>query len=224
MPYQKKSKSVGVDHEIKNLGFTRFFEIPQGLILWPEENNFTKIRDAIFSARHLFDEVVPGRDSIGILSAKPGITEMIEKLKSVVSNMDHSGNMAKEITTHTLQIEYLSGSEDVKSLCKNLQLAENELFDLHMSQTFTIEFYGFLPGFPYLSGLPTRLHHPRKSSVTKNIAKGSVAVANEMCGIYPVVSPGGWHVIGQLKRGFFDATEEVPTILMPGDKVKFTPN
>ena len=80
--------------------------------------------------------------------------------------------------------------------------------------------FGFMPGFPYLHGLPLSLSIPRLKSPRKIIPKGSVAIANEMCGIYPNQTPGGWHIIGRSPLSLFDPLKDVRPLNL-GQRVKF---
>jgi inhibitor of KinA len=80
---------------------------------------------------------------------------------------------------------------------------------------------GFMPGFPYLAGLPTELQVPRKDRPRLNAPAGSVAIAGDQAGIYPVVSPGGWQIIGRTPVRLFNPHFANPSLLQPGDRVRF---
>ena len=73
-----------------------------------------------------------------------------------------------------------------------------------LSLEFRLEFYGFLPGFCYLSGLPNHMHLNRKNVPSSVIPPGSVAVGGEQLGIYPQSSPGGvagyWPLSGSIDK------------------------
>ena len=81
--------------------------------------------------------------------------------------------------------------------------------------------FGFMPGFPYLAGLPESLCIPRKNSPRKIVPAGSVAIANDRCGIYPHDSPGGWHIIGRTPINIFDIHSTSPSKLELGQSVLF---
>jgi inhibitor of KinA len=53
------------------------------------------------------------------------------------------------------------------------------------------------------------------------IAPGSVGIGGDQTGIYPVASPGGWHIIGQTPLNLFAVGTEKPFIAAPLDKIKF---
>ena len=82
---------------------------------------------------------------------------------------------------------------------------------------------GFTPGFPYLGTLDRKLHIPRRKTPRNAIPEGSVAIAEGQTGIYPVESPGGWHVIGKTPLTLFNSTLNPPTLVSIGDSVKFVP-
>jgi inhibitor of KinA len=71
--------------------------------------------------------------------------------------------------------------------------------------------------------LPEALPTPRRETPRTHIPKGSVAIAQRQTGIYPVVSPGGWQIIGHTPVSLFDPRLEHPSLLSMGDEVRFTP-
>lgn len=90
-----------------------------------------------------------------------------------------------------------------------------------LSLEFHLVFYGFLPGFCYLSGLPSHMHLDRKSTPIPNMPKGAVAVGGEQLGIYPQSSPGGWQIVGHCPVPWINF-EQLPAVFaLPGDVVSF---
>lgn len=87
---------------------------------------------------------------------------------------------------------------------------------------FEVHHYGFLPGFIYLSGLPSKLHLSRKATPEKNILPGTISVGESYVGVYPQNSPGGWNRIGRTNHSFFNKKSTPPCFVLPGDKIKFT--
>ena len=78
-----------------------------------------------------------------------------------------------------------------------------------------------MPGFPYMGGLPSRLHMPRLASPRKAVPERSLAVAGEMCAVYPWESPGGWRLLGRTPVPMFSAADPVPALLASGDRVRW---
>jgi biotin-dependent carboxylase-like uncharacterized protein len=101
-------------------------------------------------------------------------------------------------------------------------MAHKEVIRLHGGADYTVAAVGFAPGFPYLTGLPERLHLPRMATPRK-VAAGSIAIAGNQAGIYPFDSQGGWHVLGQTDMRLFDADREQPALFKPGDRLRFVP-
>ena len=103
-----------------------------------------------------------------------------------------------------------------------LNLPPDEIVRLHSGALYTVAAVGFSPGFPYLTGLPERLHLPRRAT-PRRVAAGSVAIAGNQAGIYPSDSQGGWHVLGRTDLELFDPNRAEPALLQPGDCLKFVP-
>jgi KipI family sensor histidine kinase inhibitor len=82
---------------------------------------------------------------------------------------------------------------------------------------------GFAPGFPYLLGLDPALAMPRRASPRTRVPAGSVAIGGVQTGIYPAALPGGWQLIGRTPCVLFDAQRDPPSLVMPGDRVRFVP-
>lgn len=112
---------------------------------------------------------------------------------------------------------------DLGSLALAHRITVNELISLHSKVVYRLHFFGFLPGFPYLAGLPAQLHTPRKSVPDRTVDAGSVAIGGRQTGIYPQESPGGWHVIGRSPINLFDVEKNPPVFASPGDRWKFEP-
>ncbi len=110
---------------------------------------------------------------------------------------------------------------EFEDLSSHTGLSKKDILDIHYNTTYTVEFIGFLPGFPYLSGLDERLQIPRKKTPSKSIKSGTVAIANTTCGIYPQESPAGWYGIGRCPIQLFDPLSNPPVFLKAGDQVQF---
>ncbi len=104
---------------------------------------------------------------------------------------------------------------------KNISIAD--VIRIHSEREYTVYMMGFTPGFPYLGTLDERLSMPRMESPRTLVKAGSVAIAGSQTGIYPLDSPGGWHLIGWTPLKLFDLTRESPFLFAPGDVIKFIP-
>src|SRR5437588_4669902 len=110
---------------------------------------------------------------------------------------------------------------DLARVASETFLTGDAIIALHSSTEYTVACIGFVPGFPFLAGLSDKLRVPRLESPRTKVPAGSVAIANAQAGIYPFESPGGWNVIGRTPLRLFRANENPPTLLRPGDCVRF---
>ncbi len=110
---------------------------------------------------------------------------------------------------------------DLELVAEFAELTESEVIDIYLSSTYRVYMLGFLPGFPYMGEIDPRIAAPRKASPRKQVAKGSVGIAGNQTGIYPLESPGGWQIIGRTEIELFTPNLESPTLFNTGDLVKF---
>jgi inhibitor of KinA len=110
---------------------------------------------------------------------------------------------------------------DLDRVANHTSLTPDAIVMLHSSAEYTVACIGFMPGFPFLAGLPQQLRVPRLESPRTKVSAGSVAIANAQAGVYPLESPGGWNVLGRTPLQLFRVNENPPTLLRPGDCVQF---
>jgi len=110
---------------------------------------------------------------------------------------------------------------DLNRVAEHTKLSEREIVDLHSTAEYRVACIGFVPGFTFLAGLPKNLATPRRDVPRKEIAPGSVGIGGAQTGIYPLRSPGGWNLIGRTPLQLFDPAKDPPTLLHPGDRVRF---
>jgi inhibitor of KinA len=110
---------------------------------------------------------------------------------------------------------------DVDDVARHTHIPATKIVDLHSTAEYRVACIGFVPGFPFLAGLPKRLATPRRDAPRKEIPPGSVGIGGAQTGIYPLRSPGGWNLIGRTPLRLFDPSKDPPTLLRPGDRVHF---
>ena len=109
---------------------------------------------------------------------------------------------------------------DLNDLAEAKGLSRDAVIALMTGATFQVYMIGFMPGFPYMGGLPAVLEMPRLSSPRKAVPARSLAIAGAMCAVYPWESPGGWRLLGRTPVPMFSAAETAaPSLLASGDRV-----
>jgi inhibitor of KinA len=110
---------------------------------------------------------------------------------------------------------------DLQWVASHHNTTDEEIVRRHTNMEFTVFMIGFTPGFPYMGILPSDLESPRKQNPRIQVPAGSVGLAGKQTGIYPSATPGGWQIIGRTPLTLFDAKSARPSLLKPGDKVRF---
>ena len=110
---------------------------------------------------------------------------------------------------------------DLDEVARHAQLSTEQVVELHSTVEYRVACIGFVPGFPFLTGLASKLATPRRDTPRKEIPSGSVGIGGAQTGIYPLRSPGGWNLIGRTPLKLFDPTKDPPVLLRAGDRVRF---
>jgi KipI family sensor histidine kinase inhibitor len=159
----------------------------------------------------------PGWRSVLVTSALPThqlVHALVELSERVLG--DDSLVTASE---HTISVTY--DGEDLHEVARTTNLSVEEVTTRHAAVTYTVVCLGFSRAFPYLSGLDPVLWLPRHDTPRTRVPAGSVAIAVDQTGIYPQASPGGWHLLGRTRDTLFDPKRNPPSVLQPGDRVRF---
>lgn len=122
-------------------------------------------------------------------------------------------------TTHELSVAY--DGPDLDDVATRTGLRIDDVVALHAAPAYTVYLLGFVPGFAYLGDLDARLALPRRASPRTRVPAGSVAIAGRQTAVYPLATPGGWHLLGRTDATLLDLARTPPTALLPGDRVRF---
>ena len=171
------------------------------------------VTDLIPTYRSLFVQYDPMRVSLAEL--QDGLSETME-------NLDERALPDPRVVSLPTQYggEY---GPDLASLAENAGLTPEDVVSIHSGTDYLVYMMGFAPGFPYLGGLSEKLATPRLATPRAQIPAGSVGIAENQTGVYPVASPGGWRLIGRTPLKLFDPRHESPSLLAAGDYVRFVP-
>jgi inhibitor of KinA len=125
--------------------------------------------------------------------------------------------------SRTHLIEVLYDGLDLATVAERTGMSVDQVVQLHSEQHYRVDLIGFVPGFAYLSRVTEALQLPRRDQPRPRVPAGSVAIAGAQTGVYPLDTPGGWHILGRTSTVMFDARRDEPALLRPGDTVKFQP-
>ncbi|MCU4164949.1 5-oxoprolinase subunit PxpB [Carboxylicivirga caseinilyticus] len=169
-------------------------------------------------------QVLPSYSEVTIfynptLISLPRLLKTIKKIKIE----DFSYNK-KEVRLIHIPVCYdISLGLDIESVAEHHQIKIETLIDKHCSNKYLVYMLGFTPGFAYLGGLNPQLATPRKQTPRKLIPAGSVGIAGNQTGIYPINSPGGWQILGQTPIKMFDINRKPEVFIQSGDYIQFDP-
>lgn len=191
--------------------------------------------------RALNDKVIALSDRIRN-AAIPGVVELVPTFRSLMVHYDPCTLLFAELqahieglladlpprrkTTRRWRLPVCYGGEhgpDLGGVAARLGLPVDAVIDAHAATAFHIYCIGFLPGYPYMGDLDERFALPRRETPRVRVPMGAVCIAQRMTGVYPLDSPGGWHLIGRTPVRMFDVRRPRPVLLSPGDEVHFTP-
>jgi KipI family sensor histidine kinase inhibitor len=147
-----------------------------------------------------------------------------EALRSALHKLAHRARPDVLPPSRIVELPCCYGGElgfELEGAAAKLGLPEEDVVTLHASAEYYVDFVGFTPGLPYLSGMPERLFIPRLETPRVKTPPGSVSVGGMQCCIYSVESPGGFWVIGRTPVRLYDPTAADPILLRAGDRVRF---
>jgi KipI family sensor histidine kinase inhibitor len=150
------------------------------------------------------------------------LPELEELLSALEQNLDQADLKAPRV----VEIPTLYGGEygpDIGQVAKHNGLALEEVIRIHSGAEYLVYMMGFTPGFPYMGGMSERIATPRLQTPRTAIPAGSVGIAEQQTGVYPIESPGGWQLIGRTPVQLFDPQREPPVVVTVGDYIRFAP-
>ena len=123
---------------------------------------------------------------------------------------------------HVLPVWYdPSVGPELHLLAQRSGLSVDEVIARHSGRDYQVFALGFAPGFAFMGQVEEALAAPRLDTPRKRVAAGSVGIAERQTAAYPLVSPGGWNLIGRTPAKLFDRTRDGYSLLQPGDSVRY---
>jgi KipI family sensor histidine kinase inhibitor len=174
-------------------------------------------------------------------AAMPGVRDVVPTFRSVAVYFDPLRTDCDALTarleadarlaspqpaaiTAPIRIPVAYGGEsgpDLPEVARFAGMTESEVIALHAGRVYRVFMLGFLPGFAYMGSVDARIAAPRRPTPRVRVPAGSVGIAGEQTGIYPIDSPGGWQLVGRTSVKPFDLQRSEPFLLKAGDAVQF---
>jgi 5-oxoprolinase (ATP-hydrolysing) subunit B len=180
------------------------------------------------------DEAIPGMNNVTLVfdPLSTGLDTLRTKLERVCEPFGGAADTEAMLGTlpdvpgRLVEIPVHYGGADgpdIDAVARHTGLSVEALIERHSAAEYTVYFLGFQPGFAYLGGLDPALAAPRRNEPRVRVPAGSVGIGGEQTGVYPTASPGGWQLIGRTSAVLFDPNRNPPSLLEPGDRVRFVP-
>lgn len=167
-------------------------------------------------------EVVPAYTTIGVWfnplerEAADLALELMERAEEPTGGQPDGQTGRGEVV---IPVRY--DGPDMDEVASRLGLSRDEVVLRHTATGYRVYMLGFVPGFAFLGLLDPTLELPRRASPRVRVPAGSVAIAGRQTGVYPLDTPGGWHLLGRTDVTLFDAGRDPPALLGVGDRVRF---
>lgn len=168
----------------------------------------------------------------------PGVTDLIPAYTTLYVEFDPARVRASEVKTwlrafehppqpalgRTVELPTRYDGPDLEAVAERTGLSPGEVIARHASRLYHVYAVGFTPGLAFMGEVDPALQLPRRSAPRVRVPAGSVAVAGPQTTVYPVASPGGWHLLGRTLEPVYDPHAEAPLRLAAGDTVRFIPS
>ncbi|RLB28673.1 MAG: allophanate hydrolase [Deltaproteobacteria bacterium] len=202
----------------------RGFLIEFGASIDPEINQ--KVRQIFLSLERMpiegVTEIIPTYRSI-LIFYDPFRSDP-ERLKKAILERENKLDKWEIPPPEIVEIQVAYGDDfgpDLEFVAQHNNLTPEEVIQIHTSGTYLIYMLGFTPGFPFLGGLSEKIFTPRLEKPRQLVPAGSVGIAKNQTGIYPIDSPGGWQLIGRTPIKLYDPTGSPPILLKAGNYLRF---
>jgi KipI family sensor histidine kinase inhibitor len=174
-------------------------------------------------------EIVPAYAAVTVFF-DPGSTDAEDLRKALATlaarptshpAVHPSSNQPSSARLVTIPVRY--DGPDLAGVSTETGLPRDEVIRRHSAPEYRVYLLGFAPGFAYLGNLDPSLVLPRRATPRTRVPAGAVAIAGAQTAVYPLATPGGWHLIGSTSLLMFDPAREPAALLAAGDRVRFEP-
>ena len=214
--------------------FEKIYNISDQGIICDFGNEFNKeINAKVIGVFNYINNNLDIKNELGIINCIPSYNKIVIQYDLLLVSSDSIIKYISSIKEH--QLTYQNNQKkfelpicydteyglDLESISKQNKISIEEIIYLHHETSFYVDMMGFLPGFPFMGDLTSKLFTSRLTTPRVLVPAKSVAIVEKFCAIYPFDSPGGWNIIGKTPSKLFEKNKKNPFLLYPGAQVKF---
>ena len=166
-------------------------------------------------------EAVPGMNNLMLALADPP-RDLAGLRARILERWESVAPMTREGRVVDLPVVYGGpGGPHMADVVAHTGLSVDDIVDLHSTPVYPVYALGSHPGYCYLGGMDARIATPRRKVPVLSIPGGAVSIGGFQTGVSASAGPSGWNTIGTTRMSFFDATQDEPALLQPGDSIRF---
>lgn len=153
-----------------------------------------------------------------------GWRKLAAAIEAVREMCDFEGRASDETVARSWRIPVCyehAYAPDLSSVAERVGRTPEDVINLHCARSYYAYMIAGFPGYPHMGDIHEALRLPRLPEPRTSVPPGSVAIANRLTAVYPVASPGGWHLIGRTPIPLFDPLRARPALISAGDTVVF---
>lgn len=146
--------------------------------------------------------------------------EAIRRIEQVLERLEPAGTGLGR--RHEVSVWYdPSVGPELERIAERAGVTVDEVVQRHCAREYCVFALGFAPGYGFMGLVEEELATPRLKTPRRRVAAGSVGIADRQTAIYPLLSPGGWNILGRTALPLFEYARRGEPLLLPGDRVRF---
>lgn len=148
-----------------------------------------------------------------------------EAVRRIERALEHLEPASTELgRCHEVPVWYdTSVGPELERIAERAGLTVEDVVQRHCAREYRVFALGFAPGYGFMGLVEENLATPRLKTPRRRVAAGSVGIAERQTAIYPLLSPGGWNILGRTTLPLFEYARRGEPLLRPGDRVRFRP-
>lgn len=166
-------------------------------------------------------EAVPGMNNLMVCFRKPPLDP-----QPLITRLCDAWGIVQPMAVdgRTIELPVVYGGEagpHMADVMAHTGLDAQQIAEIHSAPLYPVYALGSHPGYCYLGGMDHRIATPRRKTPVLKIPGGAVSIGGFQTGVSASDGPSGWNTIGSTSMSFFDVTKQPPTLLQPGDSIRF---